>query len=99
MRTKQKTDNPTVIEGDLERITYYNQQTHYTIARLKTSAAARPVTIVGFLGGMQPGETLKISGFWETHPKYGQQLRVKSYQVKLPATIQGIRKYFKSGHY
>lgn len=97
MRTKQKTDNPTVIEGDLERITYYNQQTHYTIAHLKTSAAARPVTIVGFLGGVQPGETLKISGFWETHPKYGQQLRVKSCEVKLPATIQGIRKYFKSG--
>jgi exodeoxyribonuclease V alpha subunit len=97
MRIKQKADNATIIEGDLERITYYNQQTHYTIARLKTSAATRPVTIVGFLGGIQPGETLKISGFWETHPKYGQQLRVKSYQVKLPATIQGIRKYFKSG--
>jgi exodeoxyribonuclease V alpha subunit len=97
MRTKQKTDSAIVIEGDLERITYYNQQTHYTIARLKTSATTRPVTIVGFLGGVQPGETLKISGFWETHPKYGQQLRVKSYEVKLPATIQGIRKYFKSG--
>jgi exodeoxyribonuclease V alpha subunit len=97
MRIKQIADSPTIIEGDLERITYYNQQTHYTIARLKTSAAARPVTIVGFLGGVQPGETLKISGFWETHPKYGQQLRVKSCEVKLPATIQGIRKYFKSG--
>jgi exodeoxyribonuclease V alpha subunit len=97
MRTKQNPDNTTIIEGELERITYYNQQTHYTIARLKTSATTQPVTIVGFLGGIQPGETLKISGFWETHPKYGHQLRVKSYQVNLPATIQGIRKYFKSG--
>jgi len=97
MRTNQKADSTTVIEGDLERITYYNQQTHYTIARLKTSAAARPLTIVGFLGGIQPGEKLKISGCWETHPKYGQQFRVKSYEVTLPATIQGIRKYFKSG--
>jgi exodeoxyribonuclease V alpha subunit len=97
MRTKQKADSPAIIEGDLERITYYNQKTHYTIARLKTSAAARPVTIVGFLGGIKPGESLKISGFWETHPKYGQQIRVNSWEVKLPATIQGIRKYFKSG--
>ncbi len=97
MRTNQKADSSVVIEGDLERITYYNQQTHYTIARLKTSAAARPLTIVGFLGGIQPGEKLKISGCWETHPKYGQQFRVKTYEVKLPATIQGIRKYFKSG--
>ncbi len=97
MRTKQKTNILTVLEGELEKITYHNQQTHYTIARVKTPAVARPVTIVGFLGGIQPGETLKITGVWETHPKYGQQLRVKSYEVKLPATIQGIRKYFKSG--
>jgi exodeoxyribonuclease V alpha subunit len=97
MRTKQKADSTTIIEGDLERITYYNQKTHYTIASLKTSAAGRPVTIIGFLGGVQPGEKLKISGYWETHPKYGQQLRVTSYEVKLPATVQGIRKYFKSG--
>ena len=97
MRTKQKTDNPAIIEGDLERVTYYNQQTHYTIARLKTSAASRPVTIVGFLSGVKPGETLKLFGSWETHPKYGEQLRVKSFEVKLPATIKGIRKYFESG--
>jgi exodeoxyribonuclease V alpha subunit len=90
-------DNTTVIEGDLEKITYYNQTTHFTIASLKTNATGRPITIIGFLGGIQPGQRLKISGHWETHPKYGQQLRVKFYEVKLPATIHGIRKYFKSG--
>ena len=97
MRTKQNVDSLTTIEGDLDKITFYNRETHYTIARLKTSGASRPVTIVGFLTGVQPGETIKISGCWEIHPKYGQQIRVKSFEVKLPATIKSIKKYFESG--
>ncbi len=86
-----------VVEGDLERITYFNEQTHYTIARLKTAASVRPVTLVGFLGGVRPGETLKVSGLWETHPRYGQQLRVKNFEVRLPASVQGVKKYLQSG--
>ena len=97
MKTKTMDDNRAVLEGDLERIAYFNERTHYTIARLKTAALARPVTLVGFMGGVQPGETIHVSGHWETHPKYGQQLRVKTYEVKLPATVQGIRQYLKSG--
>ncbi|MBW2166610.1 MAG: ATP-dependent RecD-like DNA helicase [Deltaproteobacteria bacterium] len=36
-------------------------------------------------------------GEWETHPKYGQQFRIKSYDVTLPASVEGIRNYLKSG--
>ena len=97
MKTTTTDNNLAVLEGDLERIAYFNERTHYTIARLKTAASARPVTLVGFMGGVQPGETIHVSGHWETHPKYGQQLRVKTYEVKLPATVQGIRQYLKSG--
>lgn len=86
-----------IIEGDLEKITYFNEQTHYTIARLKTPSAIYPITIIGFLSGIQPGETLKVHGFWETHPKFGQQFRVKNCEIKLPATVHGIRKYLQSG--
>ncbi len=92
-----RTNSMNIIEGELERITYFNEQTHYTIAHLKTAVAVTPVTIIGFLGGIQPGETLKVSGSWETHPKFGQQFRVKNCEVTLPATIQGIKKYLQSG--
>jgi exodeoxyribonuclease V alpha subunit len=46
---------------------------------------------------VSPGQALKIKGAWETHPKYGQQFKIKSYEVTLPATIGGIRKYLESG--
>ncbi len=85
------------LEGCLERITYFNDENHYTIAKLKTSKTHNMVTIVGTMAAVNPGQTLKIKGTWETHPRYGQQFRIISYEVVLPATIHGIRKYLGSG--
>ena len=85
------------IEGHLERITYYNKENHYTVARLKTGKDQTPVTVIGFMPAVSPGETLKIKGRWETHPKYGQQLKVETFEVVLPATVDGIKKYLESG--
>ena len=87
----------TAIEGKLEKITYFNKETLYTIAKLKTGNTDNLVTVVGLMGGVSPGEALKIMGDWETHPKYGQQFRIKSYDVTLPASVEGIKDYLKSG--
>ncbi len=85
------------LEGCLERITYFNVENHYTIAKLKTSKTHNIVTILGTMAEVNPGQTLKIKGIWETHPRYGQQFKIASYEVVLPATIDGIRKYLESG--
>ncbi|MDH3566616.1 MAG: ATP-dependent RecD-like DNA helicase [Desulfobacteraceae bacterium] len=85
------------LEGELERITYSNPETHYTIAKLKTSKTHNMVTIVGSMPAVKPGQFLKIEGTWETHPKYGQQFKIASYEETLPATISGIKKYLASG--
>jgi exodeoxyribonuclease V alpha subunit len=85
------------LEGSLERITYFNAENQYTIAKLKTSKTRNMVTIVGTMTAVNPGQTLKIKGIWETHPRYGQQFKIISYEVVLPATIDGIKKYLESG--
>lgn len=87
----------TVLEGKLEQITYFNKETLYIIAKLKPGNTENLITIVGFMGGVSLGEALKIMGEWETHTKYGQQFRIKSYDVTLPASVEGIRNYLKSG--
>jgi exodeoxyribonuclease V alpha subunit len=92
-----KTDSLTTLEGQLDKITYYNHDTHYTIAKLETEKNRNPVTIMGYLPHPTPGETLKVAGSWETHPRYGQQLRLVSYEVVLPATVTGITNYLKAG--
>ncbi len=87
----------TTLDGHLERITYFNQENYYTIAKLKTDKTRDLVTVVGHMALVSPGQSLRIKGTWETHPKYGQQFKIKSYEVTLPATVDGIRKYLESG--
>jgi exodeoxyribonuclease V alpha subunit len=84
-------------EGCLERITFYNSENHYTIARFRPSGAQNLITVVGFMPNPSPGESLKLTGVWETHSRYGQQLKIERFEVLLPATIDGIRNYLKSG--
>jgi exodeoxyribonuclease V alpha subunit len=95
--TKAKYVSATTIEGHLEHITYFNEDTHYTIARLKPAGLTTAVTVVGYLAGVSLGETIKVNGRWETHPKFGQQLKIDSFEVTLPAGIDGIRTYLGSG--
>ena len=87
----------TTISGRLERITFRNEENHYTIARIKTDAGTSLVTIVGHLVGTRLGETLRLTGNWVTHPKYGNQFKFETYEVTLPATIGDILAYLQSG--
>jgi exodeoxyribonuclease V alpha subunit len=85
------------LDAVLERITYANQETGYTVARVATDRSADLLTVVGPLLGAQPGESLRLRGRWRSHPQYGRQFEVETYQTVLPATIQGIRRYLGSG--
>jgi exodeoxyribonuclease V alpha subunit len=87
-----------VLEAVLERITYANEETGYTIARVATERTGPDLlTVVGPLLGAQIGESLRLTGCWSSHPRYGKQFQVDSYTTVLPATIQGIRRYLGSG--
>ncbi|MDV5145799.1 ATP-dependent RecD-like DNA helicase [Streptomyces sp. SBC-4] len=89
---------PAAVEGVLERITYANEESGYTVARVDTGRGAGDLlTVVGALLGAQPGESLRMEGRWGSHPQYGKQFAVDNYTTILPATIQGIRRYLGSG--
>jgi exodeoxyribonuclease V alpha subunit len=88
---------PASLDAVLERITYANQDTGYTVARVATDRSSDLLTVVGPLLGAQPGESLRLRGRWASHPQYGRQFQVDTYTTVLPATIQGIRRYLGSG--
>ncbi|WP_053647292.1 ATP-dependent RecD-like DNA helicase [Streptomyces sp. XY431] len=86
------------VEGVLERITYANEETGYTVARVDTGRGGNDLlTVVGALLGAQPGESLRLHGRWGSHPQYGKQFVVENYTTVLPATVQGIQRYLGSG--
>ncbi len=87
----------TELQGQLERITYHNEENHYTIAKIKVQGQHSLVTVVGNLITISAGEVLRIRGAWENHPKYGPQFRITSYESVVPATVKGIERYLGSG--
>ncbi|WP_322747325.1 MULTISPECIES: ATP-dependent RecD-like DNA helicase [unclassified Frankia] len=86
-----------VLDAVLERITYANEETGYTVARVDTGRSGDLITVVGALLGAQPGEALRMRGRWGSHPQYGKQFHVEDYTTVLPATVAGIRRYLGSG--
>jgi exodeoxyribonuclease V alpha subunit len=85
------------IRGQLERVTFTNEENGYTIAKLKVYGRRDLVTIVGNIMNPTPGEVLKVKGEWSNHSKFGEQFKVVYYQCTVPATTKGIEKYLGSG--
>ncbi len=91
------------IQGTVERITYRNEDNLYTVARINcegrgpTGRGHQIVTVVGAFPFITVGETLLMKGEWTSHPEYGRQFKVESYESVVPATAKGIEKYLGSG--
>ena len=88
---------PVTLEGHIEKVSFHNRENQFTIARFQVTGTDNPVTVLGFLPHPHPGSSLRITGTWESHARYGQQLRIISAEMMLPASIDGIRQYLASG--
>ncbi len=98
-----------LLRGVIERITYHNEETGYTVAKLTPEVRAQAnlgqssfgrnheVPIVGTLVGVNVGESVELTGRWTIHAEYGRQFVVEGMRTVLPATVAGIEKYLGSG--
>jgi exodeoxyribonuclease V alpha subunit len=84
------------IEGILEHFVFRNEENGYSIIRIKPFDSIREIVATGILIGVDIGEKLILRGDWIFHPEYGQQFRLKSYQVEQPVTKDGICKFLSS---
>jgi exodeoxyribonuclease V alpha subunit len=85
------------LQGQIERVTYTNDENGYTIAKLKVYGQRDLVTVVGNLMAPIPGEIIRMRGEWANHPKYGEQFKIVQYRSMVPASVYGIEKYLGSG--
>jgi exodeoxyribonuclease V alpha subunit len=85
------------LHGQIERITYTNEENGFTIAKVKVYGQRDLVCVVGNLMAPMPGEIIKMRGEWTNHPKYGEQFKIVHYKTAVPASVYGIQKYLGSG--
>lgn len=88
---------PAVLQGQIERITFRRDDSHFMIAKFKVADQSGLVTIMGHMPDPHPGETLRLRGTWQTHPRYGQQFKVAAFDVLLPTGAEEVRRYLSSG--
>lgn len=84
-----------VIEGYIEHIVYRNEENGYTVLNL--SADGEDVTCVGNIPLLSEGEYVEFKGEYITHAVYGQQLKIASFQIKMPSDLDAIERYLGSG--
>ncbi|NTV30953.1 ATP-dependent RecD-like DNA helicase [candidate division WWE3 bacterium] len=99
------------VTGAVHRVTYQNQENGYSVLKVKLATNDDPslfdvetdkeqsITVTGDLAHLKEGEQVSFEGEWKKHPKYGQFLDVQKYQVLLPTTLVGLKKYLASDHF
>ena len=83
------------LEGTIEDIIYQNEVNSYCIAQFQTEEEI--ITVVGYLPFINIGDTLKIYGKMITHPEYGEQFKIETFEKLMPKTKAAIEKYLASG--
>ena len=85
------------LDGTVERVTFYNPQTSYSVVKLRVRGRREPVSVVGPLPAVQPGERLALTGRWEIDPQHGAQFRPQEAEVHPPASLDDVVAYLGSG--
>jgi exodeoxyribonuclease V alpha subunit len=85
------------ISGVVDRITYSNEETGFSVIKIKSGGFSDLVTVVGNLAAVNVGSVLRLKGEWKYDSKYGKQFSTLDYRETVPATIAGIEKYLGSG--
>lgn len=84
-----------ILSGTVEDVIYRNAENGYTVLTLDVGGA--PETVVGTLGEIVEGESLKLRGSYVSNAKYGRQFKAVTCERTLPETAGEIRKYLGSG--
>lgn len=83
------------IKGYVEHIIYQNADNGYTVLNLVSEG--EEITCVGFLKNVGQGETVKAKGEYVSHPVYGDQFKINSFESVPPEDKESMERYLGSG--
>lgn len=84
------------VSGSVQSVIYQNAENGYTVLRL-TLQDGDAVTVTGCIPGAAPGESMRVTGVWEIHVQYGEQLHAQEVERRLPEGKEEIYSFLASG--
>jgi len=85
------------LSGVIERVTFHNPESGFTVLRVQAAGQRSLVTVVGHLPVAQAGEYLHATGAWVQDRDHGRQFKADDLRATPPNTPEGIEKYLASG--
>lgn len=79
----------------IEEIVYRNPENGYTVFDFSTEDEY--CTGVGMLADISEGESVRLTGEWGSHPRYGRQFKVESIERQIPETAGDMLRYLSGG--
>lgn len=83
------------LRGYVEHIIYRNTENGYTVLNLVSGGDE--ITCVGMLKNLEQGENISAKGEFVSHPLYGEQFKIQSFQVTAPEDKESMERYLGSG--
>ena len=84
-----------MLAGQVERITYRNEQNGWTVMDLAVDKEIHKV--VGILPLCNAGDRVQLLGHWGSHPTFGVRFEAESYERKQPVGADAILRYLAAG--
>ena len=95
-----------VLQGTIERVTYRDERSLYSVIRLVPETgydlgagfllAPDRLTAVGRPPEVAEGQRVRLTGQWTEHPTHGQQFEFESLELLPPLDEEGLVRYFAS---
>ncbi|MGD0613834.1 MAG: ATP-dependent RecD-like DNA helicase [Verrucomicrobiota bacterium] len=97
MQNQHTTAIADTLSGLIEDVVFFNEENGYAVIKVKAGGHRDPVTIVGSLPSVNPGEWVSAQGRWVQDRQFGRQFRAELLTSTPPTTREGIEKYLGSG--
>ncbi len=87
-----------LIKGIIKKLIYHMEEDGFVIARIDMQEPEqKEMVVVGKMAAVTVGEMYQFKGKWNVDHRYGMQFNFEDYQIILPATFDGVRRYLGSG--
>ncbi len=86
-----------MIEGQVTRVVFQDEETLFASVKVAPEGGGPEVSVIGEFLAVAAGDEFTFIGDWETHPRWGPQLRIHSAQRKLPRQPEAVVAYLGGG--
>lgn len=90
-------NNHTLIRGKINKVSFSNSASGFTILEVETAESPLTLTVVGTALPTVPGIELLLRGQYAKHPKFGRQFKVAFWEQVAPTGKESMINFLSSG--